>query len=126
MNKKALIGIVCIYFFIVGAIIFYFAFFVSKSDVELSFKTYGKDPYSWVYTIEDEKVVRCKAKKSVKKKAGITGGVTKNYYVFEGVKTGTTIIKFEHKNVVDNSVDETKVYKAIIDKDLKIKLRKQN
>ena len=125
MNKKVLIGCICSYVFVAAAIVFYFIFVVGKPEVDFSFKTYGKDPYTWVYTIDDESVLKCKDKTIKQKKGNITGGVIKTHYVFKGLKEGTTTLKFEYRNIVDNSVDETKVYKVIVDKDLKIKLKKQ-
>ena len=77
-----------------------------------------------MYIIDNEDIVKLSDKTVVEKKGNITGGVIKTKYVFEGVKQGTTTIKFEYKNIVDNSVDEIKVYKAVVNEDLKIKLKR--
>ena len=78
----------------------------------------GGIPYEWVYSIEDAKVVKYK---DMTEKSGETmGSNTEQHYIFEGLKEGTTTIKFELKSITDNSIEETKNYDVVVDKNLKV------
>lgn len=78
----------------------------------------GGIPYEWVYSIEDAKVVKYK---DMTEKSGETlGSSTEQHYIFEGLKEGITTIKFELKSITDDSIEETKNYDVVVDKDLKI------
>lgn len=78
----------------------------------------GGIPYEWVYSIEDAKVVKYK---DMTEKSGETmGSNTEQHYIFEGLKEGTTTIKFELKSITDDSIEETKNYDVVVDKNLKV------
>lgn len=78
----------------------------------------GGIPYEWVYSIEDAKVVKYK---DMTEKSGETmGSNTEQHYIFEGLKEGTTTIKFELKSITDDSIEETKNYNVVVDKNLKV------
>ena len=78
----------------------------------------GGIPYEWVYSIEDAKVVKYK---DMTEKSGETmGSSTEQHYIFEGLKEGTTTIKFELKSITDDSIEETRNYDVVVDKNLKI------
>ncbi len=78
----------------------------------------GGIPYEWVYSIEDAKVVKYK---DMTEKSGETmGSNTEQHYIFEGLKEGKTTIKFELKSITDDTVDQTKNYDVVVDKNLKV------
>lgn len=78
----------------------------------------GGIPYEWVYSIEDAKVVKYK---NMTEKSGETmGSNTEQHYIFEGLKEGKTTIKFELKSITDDTVDQTKNYDVVVDKNLKV------
>ena len=78
----------------------------------------GGIPYEWVYSIGDTKVVKYK---DMTEKSGETmGSNTEQHYVFEGLKEGKTTIKFELKSITDDTVDQTKNYDVVVDKNLKV------
>lgn len=84
----------------------------------------GGIPYEWVYSIEDAKVVKYK---DMTEKSGETmGSSTEQHYIFEGLKEGTTTIKFELKSITDSSIEETKNYDVVVDKDLKITITEKS
>lgn len=78
----------------------------------------GGIPYEWVYSIGDTKIV--KYKDMTEESSGAIGGSTQQHYVFEGLKEGKTTIKFELKSITDNTVDQTKNYDVVVDKNLKV------
>ncbi len=93
----------------------------TKSDnktAEIVVDIAGGIPYEWVYSIGDAKIVKYK---DMTEKSGETmGSSTEQHYIFEGLKEGTTTIKFELKSITDDSIEETKNYDVAVDKDLKI------
>ena len=54
----------------------------------------------------------------------MAGGVVVEHYIFSGLKEGSTKIKFEYKNFTNNNVEEVREYKVIVDKHLKLKIKK--
>ena len=74
--------------------------------------------YEWVYSIGDTKIV--KYKDMTEESSGAIGGSTQQHYVFEGLKEGKTTIKFELKSITDDTVDQTKNYDVVVDKNLKV------
>ena len=84
----------------------------------------GGIPYEWVYSIEDAKVVKYK---DMTEKSGETmGSSTEQHYIFEGLKEGTTTIKFELKSITDDSIEETRNYDVVVDKNLKITITEKS
>lgn len=84
----------------------------------------GGIPYEWVYSIEDAKVVKYK---DMTEKSGETmGSSTEQRYIFEGLKEGTTTIKFELKSITDDSIEETRNYDVVVDKNLKITITEKS
>ena len=78
----------------------------------------GGIPYEWVYSIEDDKIVKYK---DMTEKSGETmGSNTEQHYIFEGLKEGKTTIKFELKSITDDTIDQTKNYDVVVDKNLKV------
>ena len=96
---------------------------MTKND-EIVLKTNGGVPYLWKYTIDNKNIVKFKCKKVKVKDKNLAGGEVIEHYIFSGLEEGTTEIKFEYKNFTDNSVSETKKYKVIVDKNLKLKIKK--
>lgn len=78
----------------------------------------GGIPYEWVYSISDSKIV--KYKDMTEESSGAIGGSTQQHYTFEGLKEGKTTIKFELKSITDDTVDQTKNYDVVVDKNLKV------
>ena len=84
----------------------------------------GGIPYEWVYSIEDAKVVKYK---DMTEKSGETmGSSTEQHYIFEGLKEGTTTIKFELKSITDDSIEETRNYDVVVDKNLNITINEKS
>ena len=117
MKNKFLIIFLVIYFTIIltGCI---------KKNDEVILKTNGGVPYVWEYSISDKNIVKFKCKKVEVKDKNIAGGVVVEYYIFSGLKEGSTKIKFEYKNFTNNNVEEVREYKVIVDKHLKLKIKK--
>lgn len=78
----------------------------------------GGIPYQWVYTIGDTKIV--KYSDMTEESSEAIGGSTKQHYVFEGLKEGKTTIKLELKSITDDTVDQTKNYDVVVDKNLSV------
>ena len=87
-------------------------------------KTNGGVPYVWKYSISDKNIVKFKCKKVEVKNKNMAGGVVVEHYIFSGLKEGSTRIKFEYKNFTNNNVEEVREYKVIVDKNLKLKIKK--
>ena len=75
-------------------------------------------PYNWSYTIDDNSII--KFKNMEEEKPDTMGGSVEQHYIFEGIKEGKTTIKFELKSITDASVDQTKSYDAVVDKNLNV------
>lgn len=52
----------------------------------------------------------------------MAGRIVVEYYIFSGLKEGSTKIKFEYKNIIDSKIEKVKLYKAIVDKNLDVKI----
>ena len=115
MKNKFLIIFLVIYFTIIltGCI---------KKNDEVILKTNGGVPYVWKYSISNKNIVKFKCKKVEVKDKNVAGGVVVEYYIFSGLKEGSTKIKFEYKNIIDNKIEKVKLYKAIVDKNLDVKI----
>lgn len=83
----------------------------------------GGIPYDWTYTISDNSIVKYK---NVEEKTPDTmGGSIEQHYVFEGLKEGKTTIKFELKSITDDTIDQTKNYDVVVDKNLNVTITEQ-
>ena len=80
----------------------------------------GGIPYSWEYKIADASIAKFKETKEQSSDSEMTGGAESTSYIFEGLKEGKTTITFELKSVFDDSVEETKNYNVVVDKNLNI------
>ena len=117
--KKIIIAI----FILVATIITLTGCSISKNNStsntrEVVLEISGGIPYDWVYTIGDNSIVKYKSMEE--KTADTMGGSNEQHYIFEGLKEGTTTIKFELKSIIDNTVDQTKNYEVIVDKNLNV------
>ena len=54
------------------------------------------------------------------------GGGIEQHYIFEGLKEGTTTIKFELKSFVSTDIAETKNFDVSVDKNLKVTITEKN
>lgn len=134
MNKKVLIVLIIIIILIVLALLYFFLK-PKKSDTEKAPKNYhvvldinAGIPFKWEYKIDDESILKLKEKvvKAEETKEPISGGLMHEYYTFEGLKEGETRVTFSFVNITDNTSDETREYKAVVDKDLKVTVTENN
>lgn len=90
----------------------------NDKTAEIVLEINGGIPYNWTYTIGDNSIVKYK---NVEEKTPDTmGGSIEQHYIFEGLKKGKTTIKFELKSITDDTIDQTKNYDVIVDKNLNI------
>lgn len=120
MNSKVRIMIVNI--ILIVLVIIFVLNNKNHSIAEIRLTTNGGVPYKWEYVIEDDSIIKCKEVKTESKDPDADGGIIYQYYDFEGLKEGTTIIIFEYKDILDNSVKEIKKYNVSVDKHRKIKI----
>lgn len=90
--------------------------------VEIRLTINGGVPYKWEYVIEDDTIIKCKEVRTESKDSNTDGGMIYQYYDFEGLKEGTTIILFEYRDILEQSVKETKKYNVLVDEHRKIKI----
>ena len=90
----------------------------TSKTAEVIVEISGGVPYDWVYTISDNSIV--KYKNMEEKNSDVIGGSNEQHYIFEGLKQGTTTIKFELKSIIDDTTDEVRNYEVVVDKDLKV------
>lgn len=83
----------------------------------------GGIPYNWEYKIADTSIVKFKEEKEQSSENDMTGGSEKISYTFESLKEGQTTITFELKSAIDDTVEETKKYSVVVDKDLNISIK---
>ena len=119
-NKKILIG--AITFIVLITIVLIIAKSLKKTD-EIILKNRGGVSYNWEYIIEDKNIISFKEKESQEKTKNLVGGEVEEHFIFKGLKEGSTTIKFEYRNFVDNSVKETKKYKVKVDKKLRVDIK---
>ena len=96
---------------------------------EVVVEAQGSIPYDWNYTIEDESVVKFKELKEDENDNSeemMIGAAKQQHYIFEGLKEGTTTIKFELKSFVSTDIAETKNFDVSVDKDLKVIITEKN
>ncbi len=122
MKKGIIIGIIIV--IIIAVVLILFNPFAKKNYVIL--KTNGGVPYKWEYTIENLNVIKFDEMVSTSKNKNITGGEILEKYIFKGLKKGETTITFEYKNFTDGTVDQTKVYKVTVNKNLKVKIKEKH
>jgi len=80
----------------------------------------GGIPYSWEYKIADSSIVKLNNTKSNSEATDSIGAEESTRYIFESLKEGKTTITFELKSVIDDSVEQTKKYNVVVDKNLNI------
>lgn len=124
MNKRLLIIFGCLIAVIVLVVIIVLTQVNKKSNVgEIVLRTNGGIPYVWNYTIEDESVVKYKELVTDNKEPKYNGGKVDEHHYFEGIKEGSTTIKFEFKDIRDDSVQKTQEYNVTVDNKLNITIK---
>lgn len=96
---------------------------------EVVVEAQGSIPYDWSYTIGDESIVKFKELKEDENDNSeemMIGVAKQQHYIFEGLKEGTTTIKFELKSFVSTDIAETKKFDVLVDKDLKVTITEKN
>ena len=124
MNKKLIIAICFIVLCLIGVFLFLNC---GRNIQKVTVHTSGGVPTVWSYQIEDKTIVDLKEVKRSGPGTAVDneGGSINETYIFQGKKEGQTTITFEYKDVRDESkVEQTKVYKAIVDKRHNLKLKK--
>ena len=102
---------------------------ISDRTAEVVVEAQGSIPYDWEYTIADTSIIKFKETKEVTNDNSeeiMLGGGTEIHYIFEGLKEGTTTIKFELKSFVSTDVAETKNFDVSVDKNLKVTITEKN
>lgn len=102
---------------------------ISDKTAEVVVEAQGSIPYDWEYTIADTSIIKFKETKEVtndNSEEVMLGGGTEIHYIFEGLKEGTTTIKFELKSFVGSDIAETKNFNVSVDKNLKVTITKKN
>ena len=98
---------------------------ISDRTAEVVVESQGSIPYDWEYTIAATSIIKFKETKEVTNDDSeevMLGGGKEQRYIFEGLKEGTTTIKFELKSFVSTDVAETKNFDVSVDKNLKVTL----
>ena len=101
----------------------------SNKTAEVVVEAQGSIPYDWEYTIADTSIIKFKETKEVTNDNSdevMLGGGTEQHYIFEGLKKGTTTIKFELKSFVSTDIAETKNFDVSVDKNLKVTITEKN
>lgn len=102
---------------------------ISDKTAEVVVEAQGSIPYEWEYTIADTSIIKFKETKEVTNDDSeeiMLGGGTEQHYIFEGLKEGTTTIKFELKSFVGSDIAETKNFDVSVDKNLKVTITEKN
>lgn len=102
---------------------------ISDRTAEVVVESQGSIPYDWEYTIADTSIIKFKETKEVTNDDSeevMLGGGKEQHYIFEGLKEGTTTIKFELKSFVSTDVAETKNFDVSVDKNLKVTITEKN
>lgn len=102
---------------------------VTNKTAEVVVEAQGSIPYEWEYTIADTSIIKFKETKEVTNDDSeeiMLGGGTEQHYIFEGLKEGTTTIKFELKSFVGSDIAETKNFDVSVDKNLKVTITEKN
>lgn len=102
---------------------------ISDRTAEVVVESQGSIPYDWEYTIADTSIIKFKETKEVTNDDSeevMLGGGKEQRYIFEGLKEGTTTIKFELKSFVSTYVAETKNFDVSVDKNLKVTITEKN
>lgn len=102
---------------------------ISDRTAEVVVEAQGSIPYDWEYTIADTSIIKFKETKEVTNDDSeevMLGGGKEQRYIFEGLKEGTTTIKFELKSFVSTDVAETKNFDVSVDKKLKVTITEKN
>ncbi len=96
---------------------------------EVVVEAQGSIPYDWEYTIADTSIIKFKEIKEDTNEDSediMLGGGKEQHYIFEGLKEGTTTIKFELKSFVSTDIAETKEFNVSVGKDLKTTITERN
>ena len=96
---------------------------LGSEEFQINMRTNGGVPYVWKYEISNDNVVFVE-KKSENKYPDSAGGLVEEYYTFKAKKAGESTITFKYQSVVNDKIDKKIVYKVVIDKDLKTRLKK--
>ena len=102
---------------------------ISDRTAEVVVESQGSIPYDWEYTIADTSIIKFKETKEFTNDDSeevMLGGGKEQRYIFEGLKEGTTTIKFELKSFVSTDVAETKNFDVSVDKNLKVTITEKN
>lgn len=122
MNSKVQIKIVSVIVIVLVIAIIFGLNNKNYGTAEIKLTTNGGVSCKWEYVIEDDSIVKCKEVKTESEDPDVDGGIVYQYYCFEGLKEGTTIITFEYKDILDNFVKETKKYNVSVDEHMKIRI----
>ena len=97
-----------------------------KKEVEITMTINAGIPYKWVYTIEDESIVKFVKQyvKEDKNTDGMVGAEVSTNYVFKGLKEGKTKVIFAEKSITDNEVVKEETYTLKVDKNKNIEIVK--
>lgn len=101
----------------------------SNTTAEVVVEAQGSIPYDWDYTIADTSIVKFKELKedtNDNSEEVMLGAGKQQHYIFEGLKEGTTTIKFELKSFVGSDIAETKNFDVSVDKNLKVTITEKN
>ena len=118
-NKKTIIIVI-----IILVILAVFIVLINSKKVnEVVLKTKGGVSYLWEYMIENDGIIELEEKESEEKTRNVIGGEKEQHFVFKGLKEGTTTITFDHRNIVENNVTNTKKYKVTVNKKLEVNIK---
>ena len=119
MNKKVMIGIGIIFFYVLFVVLkIVIPSMTGSKELELTYKTNGGVPYKWEYKIEDESIVEFVKTKDITSESDkeLTGGPVYINYIFKGLKEGKTTIIFKYINITDNSIEKEEKVEVKVDK----------
>ena len=132
MNKKLIIILIIVLVLIIGTVLYFVLTKKEKPeednyDYQVVLEINAGIPFKWEYKIEDESIIKLAKHKSEAEetKEPISGGLVYEKYSFEGLKEGTTTITFSFTNFVENTVEKTEEYEAIVNKDLEIEIKRK-
>lgn len=94
-----------------------------SKEVELIMLSNSGSTRQWEYFISDEDIVKLREKYASSVGKDIEGGIIENHYIFEGLKKGTVIIKFEYKSLIDGTISDTREYEISVSEDLSIAIK---
>lgn len=123
MNKVYLIGLILIIMLFVPITLKHFKTKEKQKNIlELTYSINAGIPFKWEVEVEDKSIVKYVKNYVVKdeNKGALVGAKVYKNYVFEGLKEGTTTIKFKYINFTDNIVSEEITHKVKVDENKNI------